>query len=60
MASGTSSGAGMGGMRSKIEAVQICVDNQIPVDILSVTKVNKIPELVIKQMKNLGTHFLLN
>ncbi len=60
MASGASSSAGMGGMRSKIEAVQICVDNHIPVDILSVNKANKIPELVIKQVKNLGTHFLVN
>ncbi len=59
MASETGSKSGMGGMRSKIEAAEICMNNKIAVDILSVTQVNKVPEVVIKEARNIGTHFLI-
>lgn len=59
MAHETSSKSGMGGMRSKIQAAEICNNNKIAVDILAVTKLNEIPNLVIKDSKNLGTHFLV-
>lgn len=54
----SSSGSGMGGMKSKIAAIEMCLQNGISADILTASKIDQIPELISgKNKKPLGSHF---
>ncbi len=55
----SSMAGGMGGMRSKILATEICLGQNIPVDIISANNMDQIPFMVCKpQEEILGTRFL--
>lgn len=56
----SNSGNGLGGMKTKIEAVELCIENAIESYILKNTKINKIPDLVFETNSQLvGTRFKL-
>lgn len=54
----STSTAGLGGMKSKVEAAEICVRNGVAVDIIGVDKISCITDYVAGKVKQpLGTHF---
>lgn len=54
----TSSTAGLGGMKSKVAAAEICVDNGIAVDIVGVASISKIAAYISGVDQGIpGTHF---
>jgi glutamate 5-kinase len=57
----SSMAGGMGGMKSKILATEICLRQNIPVDIISASNMDQIPFMVCKtQDEILGTRFLVS
>ena len=54
----SSSGNGLGGMKSKIEAVELCINNGIEAYILKNTRIAEIPSLTLgTSEKQVGTKF---
>ncbi|MDD9897771.1 MAG: glutamate 5-kinase [Candidatus Melainabacteria bacterium] len=54
----STSTAGLGGMKSKVEAAEICVQNGVAVDIIGVDKISQISDYVNGGVKQpLGTQF---
>ncbi len=59
LAGGSNSGVGTGGMRSKIQAAQLCTENHIPVTILCSGNIEAIPSYISGTNKDIeGTEFL--
>ncbi len=56
----SASTAGLGGMKSKIAAAEICINNNVAVDILGINEIEKIPLFINGALNKLnGTHFLV-
>lgn len=54
----SSSGSGMGGMKSKIAAIEMCLQNGIAADILAASNLDKVAGMISGKVKEtLGSHF---